>query len=73
MAESATDMGYAYDLSKKRAEANDALRKLPITIESRVIVGMAVTKNAQKLDHFFSLGDEEKMIMVKKLGGVEVV
>ncbi|KAG5562716.1 hypothetical protein RHGRI_005445 [Rhododendron griersonianum] len=73
MAESAANMGYAHDLSKKRAEANDALRKLPITIESRVIVGVAITQDAQKLDHFFSLDDEEKMIMVKKLGGVEVV
>ncbi|KAG5544568.1 hypothetical protein RHGRI_017109 [Rhododendron griersonianum] len=73
MAESAANMGYAHDLSKKRVEANDALRKLPITIESRVIVGVAITKDAQKLDHFFSLDDEEKMIMVKKLGGVEVV
>ncbi|KAI8555586.1 hypothetical protein RHMOL_Rhmol05G0184200 [Rhododendron molle] len=62
-------MGYAHDLSKKRGEVNDALRKLPITVESRVIVGMAVTQDAQKVDHFFSLDDEEKMVLVKKLGG----
>ncbi|KAF7113384.1 hypothetical protein RHSIM_RhsimUnG0131900 [Rhododendron simsii] len=60
-------MGYAHDLSKKRAEVNDALRKLPITVESRVLAGMAITQDAQKVDHFFSLDDEEKMIMVKKL------
>ncbi|KAG5544569.1 hypothetical protein RHGRI_017110 [Rhododendron griersonianum] len=54
-------MGYAHDLSKKRGEVNDALRKLPITVESRVVVGMAITQDAQKLDHFFSLDDEEKM------------
>ncbi|KAI8530455.1 hypothetical protein RHMOL_Rhmol11G0059700 [Rhododendron molle] len=65
-------MGYAHDLSKKRGEVNDALRKLPITVESRVIVGMAITQDAQKVDHFFSLDDEEKMVMVKKLGGEEV-
>ncbi|KAI8555587.1 hypothetical protein RHMOL_Rhmol05G0184300 [Rhododendron molle] len=73
MAESAADVGYAHDLSKKRAEANDALRKLPITIESTVIVEMAITQDAQKLDHFFSLNDKEKMIMEKKLGGEELV
>ncbi|XP_058209125.1 uncharacterized protein LOC131322042 [Rhododendron vialii] len=66
-------MGYAHDLSKKRAEVNDALRKLPITVESRVLAGMAITQDAQKVDHFFSLDDEEKMIMVKKLCGEEVV
>ncbi|KAF7129447.1 hypothetical protein RHSIM_Rhsim10G0022500 [Rhododendron simsii] len=60
-------MGYAHDLSKKRAEVNDALRKLAITVESRVHAGMAITQDAQKVDHFFSLDDEEKMIMVKKL------
>ncbi|KAF7120068.1 hypothetical protein RHSIM_Rhsim13G0113900 [Rhododendron simsii] len=60
-------MGYAHDLSKKRAEVNDALRKLPITVESRVLAGMAITQDAQKVDHFFSLDDEKKMIMVKKL------
>ncbi|KAF7138887.1 hypothetical protein RHSIM_Rhsim07G0014400 [Rhododendron simsii] len=66
-------MGYAHDLSKKRSEVNDALRKLPITVESRVLAGMAITQDAQKVDHFFSLDDEEKMIMVKKLCGEEVV
>ncbi|KAI8551577.1 hypothetical protein RHMOL_Rhmol06G0196700 [Rhododendron molle] len=65
-------MGYAHDLSKKRGEVNDTLRKLPIIVESRVIVGMAITQDAQKVDHFFSLDDEEKMVMVKKLGGEEV-
>ncbi|KAF7150707.1 hypothetical protein RHSIM_Rhsim02G0247200 [Rhododendron simsii] len=60
-------MGYAHDVSKKRAKVNDTLRKLPITVESRVIAGMAITHDAQKVDHFFSLDDEEKMIMVKKL------
>ncbi|KAF7145321.1 hypothetical protein RHSIM_Rhsim04G0059300 [Rhododendron simsii] len=60
-------MGYAHDLSKKSAEVNDALRKLPITVESRAIAGMAITQDAQKVDHFFSLDDEENMIMLKKL------
>ncbi|KAF7149483.1 hypothetical protein RHSIM_Rhsim02G0144500 [Rhododendron simsii] len=66
-------MSYAHDLSKKRTEVNDALRKLSITVESRVLAGMAITQDAQKVDHFFSLDDEEKMIMVKKLCGEEVV
>ncbi|KAF7154155.1 hypothetical protein RHSIM_Rhsim01G0151700 [Rhododendron simsii] len=41
-------MGYAHDLSPKRAAVNEELRKLPITTEDRVKVGMAITQDAQK-------------------------
>ncbi|KAI8527051.1 hypothetical protein RHMOL_Rhmol12G0046300 [Rhododendron molle] len=54
-------MSYAHDLSKQRTTVNDrcsrhkALKRLPITAEHRVKVGMTITRDARKIDYFFSL------------------
>lgn len=61
-------MGYAHDLSAKRGEVNDELAKLPISTMDRVKAGLGITKDAQTVDHFFSLKtEEEKLILVQTI------
>ncbi|KAH7841762.1 hypothetical protein Vadar_034012 [Vaccinium darrowii] len=61
-------MGYAHDLSAKSGEVNEALAKLPISTVDRVKAGLGITKDAQTVDHFFSLKtEEEKLILVQTI------
>ncbi|KAH7839819.1 hypothetical protein Vadar_009188 [Vaccinium darrowii] len=61
-------MGYAHDLSTKRGVVNDELAKLPISTVDKVKAGLGITKDAQTVDHFFSLKtEEEKLILVQTI------
>ncbi|KAH7850688.1 hypothetical protein Vadar_001534 [Vaccinium darrowii] len=58
-------MGYAHDLSAKRGVVKEELGKLPISTVDRVKAALGITKDAQTVDHFFSLKtEEEKLILV---------
>ena len=60
-------MGYAHDLSAARKSLNAELLKLPICPNHRFSAADLIMHDAQRIDFFFSLSDEDKLLYVNRL------
>ncbi|CAL5428121.1 unnamed protein product [Camellia sinensis] len=69
MAEIAYRIGYAHDISKARKLVNGELSKLPLNSNDRLRAATLIVKDAERVDLFFSLPEEEKMEWVCLLLG----
>ncbi|GMP91427.1 hypothetical protein CsSME_00042134 [Camellia sinensis var. sinensis] len=69
MAEIAYRIGYAHDISKARKLVNGELSKLPLNSNDRLRAATLIVKDAERVDLFFSLPEEEKMERVCLLLG----
>ncbi|KAF5952622.1 hypothetical protein HYC85_010566 [Camellia sinensis] len=61
MAEIAHRIGYAHDISEARKLVNGELSKLPLNSNDRLRAATLIVKDAERVDLFFSLPEEEKM------------
>ena len=59
-------MGYAHDLSAARKGLNAELLKLPLCPNDRFSAAL-IMHDAQRIDFFFSLSDEDKLLYVIRL------
>ena len=60
-------MGYAHDLSAARKGLNVELLKLPLCPNDRFSAADLIMHDAQRIDFFFSLSDEDKLLYVIRL------
>ena len=60
-------MGYAHDLSAARKSLNTELLKLPLCPNDRFSAADLIMHDAQRIDFFFSLSDEDKLLYVIRL------
>ncbi|KAL8499882.1 hypothetical protein ACS0TY_019767 [Phlomoides rotata] len=68
MADLAQHVGYAYESSKKRASVYEVLGQFGfLSLEERVHVSQYLCKNSDELDLFFSLPDNAKIVLVRKI------
>ncbi|CAL5428350.1 unnamed protein product [Camellia sinensis] len=70
MEEIAHRIGYAQDLSQARKLVNGELAKLRLNTNDRLRVATLIVKDAERVDLFFSLPEEEKMEWVFVVGWV---
>ncbi|KAI7985791.1 hypothetical protein LOK49_LG14G00961 [Camellia lanceoleosa] len=69
MAEIAHRIGYAHDISEARKLVNGELNKLPLNSNYRLRAATLIVKDAERVDLFFSLPEEDKMEWVCLLLG----
>ncbi|KAI8021647.1 1-phosphatidylinositol-3-phosphate 5-kinase FAB1B [Camellia lanceoleosa] len=69
MAEIAHRIGYAHDISEARKLVNGELSKLPLNSNDRLRAPTLIVKDAERVNLFFSLPEEEKMEWVCLLLG----
>ncbi|KAL8512092.1 hypothetical protein ACS0TY_018522 [Phlomoides rotata] len=68
MADLAQHVGSAYESSKKRASVYDILGQFDfLSLEERVHVSQYLCKNSDELELFFSLPDNAKAVLVRKI------
>ncbi|GFZ18406.1 hypothetical protein Acr_27g0001450 [Actinidia rufa] len=60
-------LGYAHDLSAARKSLNAVLLKLPLCPNDRFSAADLIMHDAQRIDFFFSLSDEDKLLYVIRL------
>ncbi|GFY80743.1 hypothetical protein Acr_01g0005520 [Actinidia rufa] len=60
-------MGYANDLSATRKGLNAKLLKLPLCPNDRLSATDLIIHDAQRIDFFFSLSNEDKLLYVNRL------
>ncbi|XP_057511419.1 uncharacterized protein LOC130793638 [Actinidia eriantha] len=61
MAEIAHRIGYAHDLSQQRRQVNAELSQLPLDSNQRLRAASMIVQEAERIDLFFSLSQEEKV------------
>ncbi|GFY96079.1 hypothetical protein Acr_11g0003850 [Actinidia rufa] len=61
MAEIAQRIGYAHDLSQQRRQVNAELSQLPLDSNQRLRAASMIVQEAERIDLFFSLSQEEKV------------
>ena len=61
MAEIAHRIGYAHDLSQQRRQVNAELSQLPLDSNRRLRAATMIVQDAERIDLFFSLSQEEKV------------
>ncbi|KAL7176714.1 hypothetical protein ACSBR2_030125 [Camellia fascicularis] len=67
MVEIAHRIGYLHDLSQQRRLVNVELLKLPMNNTQRLMTASMIVKDEDKVDLFFSLGENDKMEWVSLL------
>ncbi|KAI7995226.1 26S proteasome non-ATPase regulatory subunit 10 [Camellia lanceoleosa] len=67
MEEIAHRIGYAHDLSQARKLVNGELVKLPLNTNDKLRAATLIMKDAERVDLFFSLPEEDKMEWVVKI------
>ena len=61
MAEIAHRIGYAHDLSQQRRQVNAELSQLPLDSNQRLRAAIMIVQDAERIDLFFSLSQDEKV------------